>query len=180
MEKEKRLNASLPSRPRYGRSEGVTPREFPGHAGGSGAGSEAEPRRVFARGMEGAVLYQKSIDNSAVTYWHDPSDRDSLRRKISWGLFVVFAVALVTAPRLWVRHSGYRQTQLGERIDSLTMIRNGLKVEKGEREASRRIAELAKELGLRATEESRFVWLPPRLSDKDPETEVAQLFVGED
>ena len=181
MEKVTRPNVPLPRQPRYGWQHGEMPEQTLGHTGGSGArGAFPEPSKSMARSMAGAVLYQKSIDNSAVWYWHDPSDRFSLRRHVSWGLFVVFVVVLVSGPRLWVRHSGYRQAELAQDIDDLVGVRDRMKVRKGRLEDPSRVAALAEDRGFHETEEDSYVWSALPLSEEGLETEVAQLVVTED
>ena len=66
----------------------------------------------------------------------------------AWGLFVVLLSLIATSPRLWVRHSGYRQAQLTETVEQLVAVREHLKVEKGRLEDLQRVAVLAADLGL--------------------------------
>lgn len=126
--------------------------------------------------MEGAVMYHKLIDNSSVRYRHDPSDRYALRTHISWGLFVVLLLLVVSGPRLWVRHSGYRQAQMAETIDEITAVREHLKVERGRLENLRRVAVLADRMGLAETTEGSYMFPDQRPLDAEPEPAMAQLF----
>ena len=126
--------------------------------------------------MEVAVAYQKRIDNSDVHFQHDPRDRDSLRWHVSLGLFIVLVVLVATAPRLWVRHSGYRQAKLSEKIEHLIVVRDQLIVEKGRREELSQIAEHAKQIGLRETDANSYTWFAPQPDEEDPGIEMARLF----
>ena len=180
MEKRTEPNAPLPRLPRYGWSQAPTPGEMPGAAGTGGGAEPSASSGTRAMPMEGAVLYQKAIDNSDVTYRHDPGDRDALRAHVSWGLFVVFLLLLASGPRLWVRHSGYRQAQLAEQAEKLIVIRDQLKVQKGRLEDLRRVAALAEASGLRETEAGRYTWFAPAPADGVTETAVARLFDGRD
>lgn len=181
MEKTTRANAPLSRQPRYGWRHGTIPERVLGKAVGSGAGGRpAQPAQYTSLGMEGTVLFQKTIDNSSVNYRHDPRDRDALRWHVSWGLFVVLMVLLASGPRLWVRHSGYRQAQLTEKIEELIVVRDQLKVQKGRLEDLRRVAAFAEQSGLQETDEDRYTWFAPSHVEEDPETAVARLFVRED
>ncbi len=173
MEKNTEPNAPLRRHPGHGWSNASTPPAVPRDAAAGGADPLPAPA---AMPMEGAVLYQKSIDNSSLRYRHDPRDRDALRAHISWGLFVVMILLLASGPRLWVRHSGYRQAQMTETIDELIAVREHLKVEKGRLEDLRRVAVLAQRIGLRETGEGSYVFPEQRLIGAEPETAVAQLF----
>ncbi len=174
MEKNKtEQNAPLPRFPGYGWSNASTPSAVPGPTTASGADC---PPLAVSMPMEGAVMYQKVIDNSSVRYRHDPRDRYSLRNHISWGLFVVLLLLLVSGPRLWVRHSGYRQAQLAESIDDLIAVREHLKVEKGRLEDLRRVAVLAERMGLRETGDDSYVFPDQHPREPVTATTVAQLF----
>lgn len=172
MEKTTEPNAPLSWHPRHGWSNASSASVQLGRAAVSGADS---PDRAPAIPMEGAVLYHKSIDNSSVRYRHDPRDRDALRTQISWGLFVVLMLLVLSGPRLSVRHSGYRQAQLNERIETLIAVREHLKVEKGQLEDLRRIAALAARRGMRETGEGSYVFPERRPLGAEQETAVAQL-----
>ena len=177
MEKTNRPNAPLPMPPQHGWRHGSPSQQVLGKAVRSGAGgTPPKPAQPTSLGMEVAVLYHKRIDNSDVHFQHDPRDRDSLRWHVSLGLFIVLVVLVATAPRLWVRHSGYRQAKLGEQIEQLIVVRDQLKVEKGRREELSRVAEHAGLIGLRETDADRYTWFAPEPAEKDPETEVARLF----
>ena len=177
MEKTTRPNAPLQRPPQYGWQHGAPSQRDLGKAVRSGAGG-TNPKRAqpTSLGMEVAVVYQKRIDNSDVHYRHDPRDRDSLRWHVSLGLFIVLVLLVATAPRLWVRHSGYRQAKLGEKIEQLIVVRDQLIVEKGRREELSRIAEHAEQIGLQETDPDRYTWFAPEPVQEDPETEVARLF----
>ena len=134
MEKTTRPNAPLQRPLQYGWHSGPPSPSSLGEAVRSGAGgTPQEQAQPTSLGMEVAVVYQKRIDNSDVQFRHDPRDRDSLRWQVSLGLFIVLVVLVATAPRLWVRHSGYRQANLGEKIEQLIVVRDQLIVEKGRR-----------------------------------------------
>ena len=173
MEKNTEPNAPLPRQPQYGWTDVSMPDYTRDDSEGSGA--ELSPARVRSMPMEGAVLYQKAIDNSSVRYRHDPRDRYALRTHVSWGLFVVLILLLASGPRLWVRHSGYRQAQLTETIEQLTAVREHLKVEKGRLEDLQRIAGLAQEIGLEETEDTSYTWTPARPLGGGPVPTVARL-----
>ena len=178
MEKKTEPKAPLPRRPQYGWTNASVPHDARGHAEGSGAGPS--PARAHSMPMEGAVLYQKAIDNSSVSYRHDPRDRYVLRTHVSWGLFVVLVLLLASGPRLWVRHSGYRQAQLSETIEQLTAVREHLKVEKGRLEDLQRVAALAQELGLGETEDASYAWTAARPPSGGPEPTVARLISSQE
>ncbi len=178
MEKKTEPNAPLPRQPQYGWSNASMPRQVLGHAAGSGAGGP--PEKVRSMPMEGAVLYQKAIDNTSVSYRHDPRDRYVLSTHVSWGLFVVLILLIASGPRLWVRHSGYRQAQLTETIEQLTAVREDLKVERGRLEDLRRVAALAEEIGLGETDEGSFVWPAAHPLDGGTEPTVARLFSSQE
>ncbi len=176
MEKTTKPNAPLPGPPQHGWRHGPTPERVLGKAVGSGAGGTSpKPAQPTSLGMEGAVLYQKTIDNSAVNYRHDPRDRDALRWHVSLGLFIVLTVLLASGPRLWVRHSGYRQAELSEKIEQLIVVRDQLKVQKGRLEELARVASFAEQIGLQETQEDRYTWFAPEPAEEDPETAVARL-----
>ncbi len=173
MEKKTERNAPLPRLPGYGWSNASNPSAVPARAPADGADPSES---AFAMPMEGAVLCQKQIDNSGVRYRHDPRDRYALRTHISWGLFVVLLLLMVSGPRLWVRHSGYRQALLAETIDDLVAVREHLKVEKGRLEDLGRVTVLAQRMGLTEAGEEHGNF--PDLHPPEPEIEttVAQLF----
>ena len=175
MEKTTEPNAPLPQYAQYGWSNASLPQAVLGTATGGGA-SRRSPTPGQVAPMEGAVLYQKKIDNSAVRYRHDPRDRAALRRHVSWGLFVVFLLLLAFGPRLWVRHLGYRQAKLTETIEQLTLVRDQLKVRRGRLQDLRRVAALAEQRGLMQTEESSYTWFAPPSSESGTRRAVAQLF----
>ena len=174
MEKENRPNAPLPEQTQYGWSTSSLPQQVLRHDPSGGAVPRHPPSARFAP-MEGAVLYQKRIDNSGVRYRHDPRDRDSLRRQVSWGLFVVFLVIVWFAPRLWVRHLGYREARLTERIAEQTLVRDQLKVKIGSLGDRRRVAALAEMGGLQETDEGSYTWFAPRPVDSASPPAVALL-----
>lgn len=179
MEKTTRPTAPLPGQPQPGCLPGELPVRNPGEVSGGGAGGTlAKPAQLTSFGTEGALLYQKRIDNSAVHYRYDPRDRDFLRWQVSLGLFLVLMVLIATAPRLWVRHSGYRQAKLSEKIEQLIVVRDRLIVEKGHREDLSRVAEYATRIGLRETDEARYTWFAPESAET--ETAVARLFNREE
>ena len=181
MEKKKGPNAPLSKAPRYGWSPGAMPELVLGKAGGSGAGGGGpQPVPPGPVGIEGTILYQKAIDNSTVQYRHDPGDRDALRLYVSLALFVVVMVCAFSAPRLWVRHSGYRQADLNGRIEELIVVRDRLKVEKGRLEDLRRVAVFAELGGLQETEESNYTWFAPPETGAAGRPEVAQLLFSGD
>ncbi len=127
--------------------------------------------------MEGALLYRKAIDNSGVHYEVDPRDRPALARHVSWGLFAVFVLLVLSGPRLWVRQWGYRQEQLAQRMEQLTVVRDQLKVQRGRLQDLRRIAALAEVDGLAATESDRYNWTAQRpVANPPSDTAVARLF----
>ncbi|MDE0105569.1 MAG: hypothetical protein OXN89_24595 [Bryobacterales bacterium] len=139
------------------------------------------PGTVYQRpgvSMEGAVLYRKAIDNSGVRYKHDPRDRNLLARNISWGLFAVFMLLVLSGPRLWVRQWGYRQEQLAQRIERLAAVRDQLKVHRGRMEDLSRIAALAELDGLAETDPERYKWAgeAPPANVGATDTTVARLF----
>ncbi len=178
MEKKTEPNAPLPRQPLYGWTNASTPGNARGQAVGSGAaGSRA---KVQSMPMEGAVLYQKAIDNSSLSYRHDPRDRYVLRTHVSWGLFVVLILLLASGPRLWVRQSGYRQANLTETIEQLVAVREHLKVEKGRLEDLQRVAALAQELGLGETEDDSYTWTAARPPGGTSEPTVARLISGQE
>lgn len=180
MEKTSALNAPLPRHTRSSRGNGPLPALRRGRAAGSGARGGQSASGTFVP-MEGAVLYQKAIDNSGVRYRHDPRDRDVWRSLVSGGLFVALLFILAFGPRLWVRHSGYRQAQLREQIEQLTVVRDQLKVRKGSLEDLRRVAALAGERGLEETEAKSYTWFAPQPIESGPGRKaVAQLFGAED
>ena len=174
MEKTNRLNAPLPKQAQYGWSTASLPQQVLRDVPRGGAIPQSPDPAPFAP-MEGAVLYQKRIDNSGVRYRHDPRDRDAMRRHLSWGLFVVFLLVVLFAPRLWVRHLGYREAQLTETITQLTLVRDGLKVERGRLGDLRRVAALAEQSGLQETDESSYTWFAPRSVDSASQSAVALL-----
>ncbi len=179
MEKKTEPNAPLPRHPQYGWSDASMSHAVLSPAIGSGADASSEGARR-AVPLEGAVLYQKEIDNSRVSYRHDPADRDELRAHISWGLFIAFLLLLAFGPRLWVRHSGYRQAQLAETIEQLVAVRDQLTMQKGRLEDLRRVAALAERSGLRETQEGRYTWLEPVPDRGVTETAVARLFASDE
>ena len=126
--------------------------------------------------MEGALLYRKAIDNRGVRYKSDPGDRHALAKYVSLALFVVFALLVLSGPRLWVRQWGYRQEQLSERIDQLTAVRDQLRVQRGRLENLRRIAALAEIEGLAETDSERYKWTAAQ-APEEPQlgTAVARL-----
>ena len=179
MEKKTEPNAPLPRAARYGWSPGAIPeRVFGGVAGSGAGGGDPQPAPPGPVGIEGTMLYQKTIDNSAVLYRHDPRDRDALRTYVSLALFVVLLVCFFSAPRLWLRHSGYRQAQLNQRIEELIVVRDRLKVEKGRLEDLRRVAAFAELEGLKETEASKYTWSSAPDAGHGGRPEVAQLMVG--
>lgn len=178
MENRTEPNAPLPWLPQYGWTTASMRDNARGRAAGSGAGRS--PAKAQSIPMEGAVLYQKAIDNSSVSYRHDPRDRYVLRTHVSWGLFVVLILILASGPRLWVRHSGYRQAQLTETIEQLTAVREHLKVEKGRLEELQRVAALAQELGLGETEDDSYTWTAARPLDGASEPTVARLISSQE
>lgn len=181
MEKKREASAPLPKATRYGWSPGTMPERMLGKANGSGAGGGLPlPVPPGPIGIEGTMLYQKSIDNSTVHYKHDPSDRDALRRYVSLALFVVLMVCAFSAPRIWVRHSGYRQAELNQKIEQLAVVRDRLKVTKGRLEDLRRVAVFAELIGLQETEESNYTWFAPSETGAAGRPEVAQLLVSEE
>ncbi len=125
--------------------------------------------------MGGAVLYQKKIDNSAISYRYDPRDRDELQSFVSVGLFLALLLLVAFGPRLWQRHSGYRQAQLRERIEKLAAVRDELKVQKGRLEGLPRVRALAEQQGLRETDQDRYTWFAPRLERAEPEAAVERV-----
>ena len=138
--------------------------------------SRSEHRSVAGKTMDGMLLYRKAIDNSGVRYKHDPRDRVSLARHISWGLFLVFAMLVFSGPRLWVRQWGYRQEQLAERIEQLSVVRDQLKVRLGRMESLSRVSALAELDGLGETDPQRNGWSsPPPIEDESGTTTVARL-----
>lgn len=175
MEQKSALNTSPePQQARAGWSEAPSPppQLAPAGPGGvRGFAASAAPSLT----MEGAVLYQKKIDNSDVSYRHDPRDRDELQSFVSVGLFVALLFLVAFGPRLWQRHSGYRQAQLLERIEQLAAVRDELKVQKGRLEDLRRVRGLAEGLGLGETEPDRYKWLAPRPERAAPEAAVARV-----
>ena len=179
MERELTQKAPPARQSHQGWSEGAS-----GHSSSSLAAPGGAARHVAGLApsmpIEGAVLYKKTIDNSGVRYRHDPKDRDALRKHVSWGLFVVFVLLLLSGPRLWVRHSGYRQAQLVDRIEQLVAVRDQLKVQRGRLEDLRRVAALAELGGLRETGADSYSWFAPRLVDEESEKAVARLFDTQD
>lgn len=175
MEKKSAPNAPRLRHPMSGRSNVSGLPRVPGQAAAGGARRERSSSAPSIP-MEGAFLYHKTIDNSSVSYRHDPTDRDALRGIVSGGLFVVLLFVLLFGPRLWVRHSGYRQAKHIERIEQLTVFRDQLKVQRGRLEDLRRVAALADQLGLRETEEDSYTWFAPRPIEEGTEQAVAQLF----
>lgn len=178
MEKRTEPNAPLPWRPHLGWGKNPNPVRHGGPPVASGAQLPSVARRSVP--MEGVVLYRKAIDNSSVKYRHDPTDRYALRRHVSMGLFVVLLSLIATSPRLWVRHSGYRQAQLTETVEQLVAVREHLKVEKGRLENLQRVAALAADLGLGRTEDTKYTWTAQRRLGGGPEPTVAELFVHGD
>ncbi len=179
MEKKSAPNAPRLRHPKSGRSDVSGPLKVPGQAAVSGARrGSSTPAPTMP--MEGAFLYHKTIDNSSLSYRHDPGDRDALRSIVSGGLFVVLLFVLLFGPRLWVRHSGYRQAKLIERIEQLTVVRDQLKVQRGRLEDLRRVAALADQRGLRETEEGSYTWFAPRPIEVGAGQAVAQLFGTEE
>ena len=174
MEKENRPNAPLPEPGQYGWSKSSLPQQVLRNRPSGGA-IPRHPPSTRAASMEGAVLYQKRTDNSGVRYRHDPRDRDAMRRQISWGLFVVFLLVVWFAPRLWVRHLGYREAQLTESIAQLALVRDQLKVERGRLQDRRLIAARAETEGLQETDEGSYTWFAPRPVDSGSKTAVALL-----
>lgn len=173
MEKPNQPNAPLSQHQHYGWSNDSVPRAVMDSSGGGAIRRRPDPSRIAP--MEGAVLYQKRIDNSTVRYRHDPHDRAALRTHVSWGLFVVFLLVLTFGPRLWVRHLGYRHAQLTETIERLTLVRDQLKVHRGRLQDLRRVAALAEERGLGQTEESSYTWFAQPEKDSGTRHAVAQL-----
>ena len=182
MEKTNKPNAPLSHQSQYGWRHGEMPARVLGSDAGSGAGGTvpSRPARLTSMGLEGAVLVQKTIDNSAVEYQHDPRDRDALRKQVSWGLFIVLIVLLASGPRLWVRQAGYRQAGMINKIEQLTVVRDQLKVQKGRLEDLRRVAALAEQSGLRETDGASYTWFVAPPVEEDHETAVARLFVNEE
>lgn len=174
MEKENRPNAPSLDQAQYGWSTSSLPQQVLRNDTSGGAVPRHPPSTRFAP-MEGAVLYQKRIDNSGVRYRHDPRDRDAMRRQVSWGLFVVFLVIVWFAPRLWVRHLGYREARLTETVAQLTLVRDQLKVERGRLQDRRLIAARAELEGLQETDEGSYTWFAPRPVDSGLEPAVALL-----
>ena len=176
MEKTNRPHAPRPVSPQYGWRDPRTVETALGRAEGGARG--AEPGRGSAMPVEigGAVIYQKRFDNGDVHYRHDPRDRASLRWHVSVGLFVALMLLLAFGPRLWVRHSGYRQAELTAKVNRLVAVRDQLKYEKGRREGLARVAELAQELGLRQTEENSYMWFTPQPGEEELEHAVVRLF----
>ena len=174
MEKENRPNAPPQEQTRYGWSTSSLPQQVLRNGPSGGAIPRSPDPARFAP-MEGALLYQKRIDNSGVCYRHDPRDRDAMRRHVSWGLFVVFLVVVWFAPRLWVRHLGYREARLTETIAQLTTVRDQLKVKRGRLGDRRRVAALAEMGGLHETDEGSYTWFAPRSVDSSAQDAVALL-----
>ena len=77
MEKRNQPNAPPSQHPHYGWSNDSLPRAVMDGTGGGAIRRSPDPTRIAP--MEGAVLYQKRIDNSTVRYRHDPHDRAALR-----------------------------------------------------------------------------------------------------
>ncbi len=180
MEKQYKTHAPLPSQPQYGWSHTAMPERALRGSPGSGAGA-SRPGTSGTRpmGMEGTMLYQKTIDNSRLHYRHDPQDRRFLRRNLSLAMFVGLVILAFSGPRLWVRQAGYRQAELVQTIERLTVVRNTLKVEKGRLEDLRRVAAIAERSGLRETEEASYTWFAPVYDEAGVDAEVAQLLGGE-
>lgn len=174
MEKQQEQGAPLARPPLYGWSRVSMPQPVPSARSASGAAAGGTSAAGNRPAMEGTVLYQKVIDNSTVHYRYDPRDREVLRRSVSWGLFIVLLVLMASGPRVWVRHSGYRQAELNQRIDDLVTQRDQLKVRKGRMEELQRVAMLAEQSGLQETDEARFRWHTAPSNEGDGE--VARLF----
>lgn len=177
MEKSNRTNAPLPAQSPYGWSTDSIPGAVFSNARGGGA-PRRRPSSTRHRPIESTLLYQKKIDNSSVRYRHDPRDRAALRAHVSWGLFIVMLVVLAFGPRLWVRHLGYRQVELAEKVEELTVVRDRLKVHRGRLQDLDRVAELAANRGLQETEESSYTWFAPDSLEAGSQPAVAQLFEG--
>lgn len=182
MEKTNKPNAPPPRQSQYGWRRDEMPERVLGNNASGGAGGTVPqgPVRLASMGLEGAVLVQKTIDNSSVEYQHDPRDRDALRKQVSWGLFIVLIVLLASGPRLWVRQAGYRQAGMIDKIEQLTVVRDQLKVQKGRLEDLRRVAALAEQSGLRETDGESYTWFVAPPTEGDHETAVARLFVNEE
>lgn len=173
MEKLTEPKAPLRAQPRYGWTR--APLLEPGNTRVAGGGAASPQSAVPTVPMKDAVLYQKEIDNSAITYRHDPRDRHMLHTNVSLGLFIVLILVVASAPRLWERHSGYRQAALTEQVERLKVVRESLKVERGRLADLRRVATLAEAMGFSQTEDSSYAWTSARPLRGGGEHRVAQL-----
>ena len=141
----------------------------PGGAAGPVAG------QAQSMSIDGALLYQKRIDNSGIRYRHDPRDRDIWQVSLSVGLFLLVLAMLLWGPQQLVTQSGYKQEALRQRVSQLQAVRDELKMQRGRLEDLRRVAALAEAMGLQQTEVDSYSWfvLPP--GDEEADSTVARL-----
>ena len=175
MEKMNITSRSLPILPQNTRTVASSARKVQGPEEGSDH-CRNSARSTGSIPMEGTFLYVKNIDNSSVDYCYSPMNMNNIRCMFSQGLFCVLMMFLWIGPQLWVRHSGYRISQLNIRIEQEAVVRDEFKVQLGSLGDLGRIAGLAENKGLVETDPTQVAWFGLRPLELEPNREVAQLW----
>jgi hypothetical protein len=125
--------------------------------------------------LEDVVFFIKNIDNYAVEYRYDPTDKRSLRRLVGCGLAVALTLLLAFGPRAWVRQSGYRTAELSRQIEELRIVQDHLTVRQGQLADLRRVADLAAKDGFVEPRPGDYAWQDRTVPPVNPDNALAQL-----